>query len=442
MPLNAEQIEKAQAELAGLLDKHIDSSNKRFDELDKQHQAKIAELGKELAASKEAEVQRFQRLSDIKAAVRAGSGRRRNAVLSREAAEELGELATAMMNGNPARLSRFGVAGSRDQVEAHQQRLETAGVKPERAATVIDSESIGLGYLIDPTFTEQILEYQERTGVAEGRMDIQPTSGYGSQVRDDDAAEDVYFPGLGQSPPDSAVPAGGTINHQVTPWVRALDIPQFMFGPVTRVSLGEYIARAMARAFNRGQDRIVFRGTGAVSDQQHHGIFAADAGNPNPTPSVVATAGDNTIAKALAKLPTLLAKAIGQFPTWIDNYGDLAIYAHRSIFWNTIGLVDSQGRPLANIWPHDAPARRTLLGLPFEDVVGLPSEASGDGASVDFLAVGSLSAHTACYRVPPGYQLLMTTDVNKALKKSIIAVNYQRVQVKQRLAMRKLRTAA
>jgi len=206
----------------------------------------------------------------------------------------------------------------------------------------------------------------------------------------------VYYPDYGAAGTVST-PGTGNTRFELKRHVAAIEIDQWMLGSDLAITLAEYVRTEIIYALSLATDTNWFMGTGVAANCMKTGLFkltgSATVSTTAPT-VVTADSGDDTFAKCIAKTTYYLAQMLGMLPQWAHAAGP-RWYCSSYVFFNYLGVRDSGGMPLAQIYlGQDAPSLR-LCGLPVRIVSVAPSVTA---VSTVFLLLGALSRACRTYR--------------------------------------------
>jgi HK97 family phage major capsid protein len=211
----------------------------------------------------------------------------------------------------------------------------------------------------------------------------------------------VYHPDYGVAASVST-PGFGRTNFELVRYVAAAEIDNWMLASELAISLAEYVRGEIAYALSLATDTEWFIGDGTSEYGRYTGLFKM-----TPTKSVVGDSGDDTFNEMIAKTTYYLAQMLGALPQWAHAAGP-RWYMHPLVFFGYLGVRDSQGMPIANIYLAQNGLPFWLLGYPVQLVSIAPSVTA---VSTCFALLAALQRSVRTYRHTKAVEFKMTDQL-------------------------------
>ncbi len=267
---------------------------------------------------------------------------------SREAARNFGLLCIAALK-DP------------DQSRAALDELHRAGINPGSGAAG--------GYLAPETVMNEIIRNVANAGVFERNCPPITTTVRSGGIPKRTAGNTVYFPDL-ETATTASAPTFGRVQFACKRWSALALVERWMLVESLAVALGEFVAEELAYAIAVKEDQSWFTGDGTSTYGGHKGLFKLASGDGISV--VTGDSGDDTFAEVIAKSTYYLAQALGKLPDWAHMAGP-RWYMHSLIFFQYLGVRDSQGMPIVNILNSTEGIQKYLFGYPVEWTQVAPS---------------------------------------------------------------------
>jgi HK97 family phage major capsid protein len=407
-------VTEQQRQMSGLLADMLDKIDSRFTDLEQKTQDKfrgaaneIARLRGDFGGVQSRYAERFRALADHYH--RAGDYH--GPFANREEAANFGRFVIAAITRDNAALAE----------------LERAGITPAKGA-------VG-GYLSPDQLLAGILRNVELYGVFERNVPPTIVNVHTGGMATRTGGLTVYHPEL-ETAATASEPSFGRIDFALKRWATLTLIDRWMMNDALVVALGDFIATEIGYALAYGQDLRAFVGDGTSTYGRVTGAFKR-AGSGQLT--VTGDSGDDTFAEMIAKSTYYLAKMMGKVPTWVHQAGP-RWYMHAVVFFDYLGVRDSQGRPIADILQADRPNPFTLMGYPVELTQVAPSTTATETV---FVLFGALARGWKLFRHVTGVEIRESEHYKFAEGQIAIAGDVvQDIQEADNQAYAQLKTAA
>lgn len=234
---------------------------------------------------------------------------------------------------------------------------DAAKIADMQKAAVLGESGAGGGYLANEQLLPGIVRNVENYGVFEADCPATPTTTLKGRVAKRSQGATIYYPDLQGEPTDSVLKFASA-EFSLTRWSGIVLVDRWFLASELAVALAEYVVTELGYALALAQDTNFFMGDGADTYARITGIFKSVGGG-----DLTAVSGDNTFQEVIDKTVVYLAQLAGGMPDWVD--AALKLYMHRSIFWQYMGVRDSQNRPIANVLlGTSGKPERQILGYP------------------------------------------------------------------------------
>jgi len=366
-PLRASPQDAQFGQLLQEIAARIEGQGKSFADLDAALQAKlkahaddIAKLSASVAAQQKENVERFGAL--VK---QAGDPTFKGGFRSRENAENFGKFVAAVYRHDGAEMAKL------------------------QAAAILPTSGPQGGYLLVEQIIQDIMRDLDATGVF--LTDCPPigVNVLASGSKKGTSGPTVYYPEYGATATLST-PGFGENRFELRRHVAAIEIDNWMLDSQMAIALAEYVRTELVYALALATDTNWFMGTGVSANAMYTGLFKMATG----LLSVTGDSGDDTFAEMIAKTTYYLAAVLGALPQWA-HAAQPKWYMHHSVFFGFLGVRDSAGMPIANVFLAQQGLPYWLLGYPVRMLSVAPSTTA---VSTCFALLAALGRACRTYR--------------------------------------------
>ncbi len=275
-----------------------------------------------------------------------------------------------------ARAAGLAIIVALTRSETARLELEQSGIKP-----TVGAEG---GYLMPDLLLRDIIANVEEAGVWERNVDMTPVPVLTGGLPSRTGGLTVYYPDFEGAATPSA-PTFGRKNFALKRHTVYVLIERWMLQSELAVALAEYVASEMSYALALAEDANWFVGGGTAAHGGYTGLLN-DATIKSYTPA----ADYDEFSELIAASTDPLSRVLGTLPAWAAGDG-FRWYMHSSVFFGYMGVKDSAGMPIVQLYLGGAGFQKSLFGYPVEWVQVMPAVGSaGDTVSSPMLLGGNL----------------------------------------------------
>jgi HK97 family phage major capsid protein len=370
-----------QAGFAGLMRDLVAKIDGRFSDLEARVQKgfidgarDIAKLNNDFGAVQSAYAERFRALADDHQ--RGGNVAR--GFSSRQTAEQFGRMIAAIYKHDGIALDDLRRAGI------------SPGTGPEG------------GYLLTESMINDIMREVDPAGVFTRNCPPAPVDSLSGGSPMGTSGPTMYYPDFGVAGTVSTPGFGGT-KFALKRHVAIVEVDNWMLASGLAIPLAEYVRQELAYAVALATDTNWFMGDGTSPYCQYTGLFKLASG----VQTVTAESGDDTFSEVVAKTTYYLAQAMGKLPLWAHAAGP-KWYMHPLTFFGFLGVRDTAGMPIANVFLAQNGLPFHLMGYPVELVSVAPSTTA---VSTCFMVLAALARACRTYRHNKAVEFKMTDQL-------------------------------
>ena len=330
--------------------------------------------------------------------------------VQREAAKRFVKLAEHYSGGRPyrgrfpdaqtARAAGLLVIYALTQDAAAKAELEKAGINP-----TVGAEG---GFLMPDLLVTDLVRNVEEAGVWERNVDMMNTPVLTGGIPTRTGGLTVYYPDYETAATPSAATFGRK-NFALKRHSVYVLVERWMLQSQLAVALAEFVTTEMSYALALAEDTNWFMGDGTSTYCGYHGLMK-DTTIGSYTP----TADYDEFSELIGATTDPLSRVLGTLPAWAAGDG-CKWYMHSSVFFGYMGVKDSAGMPIVQLYMSGNGLAKVLFGYPVEWVQVMPAVGSaGDTVSSPMLVAGNLRRACLGFRHAAGIAMRSSEHVKFA----------------------------
>lgn len=299
-----------------------------------------------------------------------------------------------------ARAAGLFIIAALTREKAAVDALEQAGIQP-----TVGAEG---GFTMPELLVSQLVRNVEEAGIWERNVEMMDAPVLTGGIPTRTAGLTVHYPDYEQAATPSA-PTFGRRNFKLQRHSVYVLIERWMLQSRLAVALAEFVMTEMSYALARAEDTNWFVGDGTSTYAGYTGLLNdGTIGSHTPTDDL------DEFTELIAATTGPLSKVLGTLPAWAAGNG-CKWFMHSSVFFGYMGVKDSAGMPIVQLYLSGNGLAKVLFGYPVEWVQVMPAVGStGDTVSSPMLVAGDLRRACQGFRHMAGISVRSSEHVKFA----------------------------